>query len=114
MNYKDIATAMLLSPDLLPDDDILMLLIGECEQIEEPDHYKYERFQFQELSDMQFKQYFRFHKDDITRLRKQLLLAAVYKGINGIKWSGDERLCILLRRLAYPNRLRFGPIIWKA
>ena len=28
-----------------------------------------------------------------------------YQGINGIKWSGDEGLCILLRRLAYPNRL---------
>ena len=105
MNFEDLAVSMLLAPDLLPDDDILMLILAQCEQSEEPDHYKYDRFCFDNLSEAQFKQYFRFHKEDISMLRKKLGLKAVYTGVNGIKWHGDEGLCIMLRRLAYPNRL---------
>ena len=57
------------------------------------------------MSENEFKQYFRFQKQHIYDLRKKLGLRNNYTGVNGIKWSGDEGLCILLRRLAYPNRL---------
>ena len=96
MNFEDLAMMMLLTPDLLTDEDILLLLLAECETNEEPDHYKYERFNFDNCSPAQFKQYFHFEKEHISLLRKQLSLRDVYHGINGIKWSGDEGLCILL------------------
>ena len=105
MNIEDIATVMVLCPDLLPEDDILMLLLAECEQSEVPLHYKYKRFSFDRLSETEFKQYFRFTKEHVALLVDTLKLKQTYTASSKLRWSGTEGLCILLRRLCYPNRL---------
>jgi len=49
---------------------------------------------------------FRFRRRDITRLTTALNIPDVVRGSNGTVACGTEALCILLRRLAYPNRLK--------
>ena len=46
MNFEDIATTMLLCPDLLDEEAVLLMLLTACESCEEPIHYKYEKFSF--------------------------------------------------------------------
>jgi hypothetical protein len=48
---------------------------------------------------------FRFEKDHIYHLKDALRLPEVLKCAQGTVSSGIEGLCIVLRRLAYPNRL---------
>ena len=49
-------------------------------------------------------QIFRFAKEDLERLRTCLHLPIAMRGANRSSWSGLEGLCVVLRRLAYPNR----------
>ena len=104
MNAEDIASVMLLAPDLLSDEDILMLILNDCDK-EQSVHYKYDRFRLENFSEAEFVTNFRFKKDDIDPLMNALQINDEYTGPNGIKWSGIEGLCAVLRRLAYPNRL---------
>ena len=48
---------------------------------------------------------YRFQKSDIPILARALSLPAVYRCEQRTKATGIEALLILLRRLAYPNRL---------
>ena len=50
-------------------------------------------------------QLFRFNKEDLFSLNTLLQLPDKLVGSNAITCTGMEGLCILLRRLAYPNRL---------
>ena len=104
MEAEDLAAMMLLCPEMLDDDTILMLLVADTET-KEPMHLKYERFNKNSLSDDEFKLMFRFKKEHIGPLREMLQLRQRYKSATNITWTGEEGLCILLRRLAYPNRL---------
>ncbi|XP_077555345.1 uncharacterized protein LOC144169840 [Haemaphysalis longicornis] len=54
----------------------------------------------------QFRTFFRFEKDDVERLARALRLPEVVKTPQCVKIPGVECLCLTLRRLAYPNRLR--------
>ncbi|KAH6937489.1 hypothetical protein HPB50_000756 [Hyalomma asiaticum] len=54
----------------------------------------------------QFRTYFRFEQNDVRRLKSALLLPDVLRTPQGVSIPGDEALCLTLRRLAYPNRLR--------
>ncbi|XP_070384926.1 uncharacterized protein [Dermacentor albipictus] len=54
----------------------------------------------------QFRTYFRFEQDDLRRLQGALRLPEVLSTPQCVKIPGDESLCLTLRRLAYPNRLR--------
>ncbi|KAH9377914.1 hypothetical protein HPB48_016401 [Haemaphysalis longicornis] len=54
----------------------------------------------------QFRTFFRFEKDDVERLVRALRLPEVVKTPQCVKIPGIECLCLTLRRLAYPNRLR--------
>lgn len=49
---------------------------------------------------------FRFRKSHIRRLCHALRLPDTMASRNRTQWSGEEGLCILLRRLAYPCRLK--------
>ena len=49
--------------------------------------------------------YFRFEKDDMLRLFRALAIPDKYWCKQGTTATGMEALMILLRRLAYPNRL---------
>ena len=104
MNAEDLAAVMLLCPDMLDDDTMLMMVLADADN-NAPIHYKYARFDGTQLSDDEFKLFFRFKKEHIRPLRIMLKLDEKYKSSTNLTWSGDEGLCILLRRLAYPNRL---------
>ncbi|KAH7932099.1 hypothetical protein HPB51_029516 [Rhipicephalus microplus] len=53
-----------------------------------------------------FRTYFRFEKEDVPRLRRALCIPDKVTTPQRVSVPGDEALCITLRRLAYPNRLR--------
>ncbi|KAH6923083.1 hypothetical protein HPB50_016722 [Hyalomma asiaticum] len=57
------------------------------------------------MDDGVFRTYFRFEKNDIRRLKSALLLPDTVYTAQRVSLSGEEALCITLRRLAYPNRL---------
>uniref|UniRef100_L7M3A9 Uncharacterized protein n=1 Tax=Rhipicephalus pulchellus TaxID=72859 RepID=L7M3A9_RHIPC len=52
----------------------------------------------------QFRTYFRFERDDVRRLCRAV--PEIVSTPQGVNISGVEGLCLTLRRLAYPNRLR--------
>ena len=63
------------------------------------------RFNLDALDDGACYEMFRFRKQDIIRLKEALLIQNTIVTDNKSVFSGVEALCILLRRLAYPNRL---------
>lgn len=65
----------------------------------------YGAFNFNELSEHECKLNFRFEKQDILRLALALRIPEHFTTVGGHKTTCIEGLCILLRRLAYPNRL---------
>ena len=72
---------------------------------EPPVHYNYPRFAIEHYTDDDFKKNFRFTKEHVKELRSLLLLKENYKSGSRLLWTGEEGLCVVLRRLAYPNRL---------
>ncbi|KAL1483832.1 hypothetical protein MTO96_032925, partial [Rhipicephalus appendiculatus] len=57
------------------------------------------------MDDGVFRTYFRFEKSDIGRLKAALLIPDTIYTAQRVSLSGEEALCVTLRRLAYPNRL---------
>ena len=103
MDAEDLASIMLLCPDMLDDEELLMLTLADADK--EPLHYNYERFDMDSISEEEFKLFFRFEKQHISPLRKLLGLQDFYRSQSNLTWTGDEGFCILLRRLTYPSRL---------
>lgn len=62
-------------------------------------------FRLDELNDDFCVTHFRFRKEDIRKLRIRFRIPEEIILKTRVKVSGEEALCILLRRLAYPNRL---------
>lgn len=97
-------------------DDILLLLdddedIAVCDYIlntkNRVHHYLDKAsgvFDLEKLGDSYCFTHFRFYKDDIRRMRRALNIPELIILKSRVKVSGEEALCILLRRLAYPNR----------
>lgn len=52
-----------------------------------------------------FRRQFRFAKDDFATLCQALKIPKMVSSAQGVSIPSWEALCILLRRLAYPNRL---------
>ena len=76
---------------------------------------KYDSFDIDALTDEEFRSFFRFSREHISPLMQVLQLRKNYKASNGIRWSGEEGLCMVLRRLCYPNRLSdLNPYLWQA
>ena len=76
-------------------------------------YWRYDRFNIEDMNDDECKSEFRFLKDDIYTLKEIMNIPDVFTCYNGLKVSGIESLCILLKRYAYPNRYsdlipRFG------
>lgn len=65
----------------------------------------YGKFNLDVLSENECKLNFRFEKNDILRLVEALRIPNEFITDSQHKVSGQEGLCILLRRLSYPNRL---------
>lgn len=66
----------------------------------------YHKSGINELSEEQFRTLFRFKKDDIYDLCDALGIPVKIVCKNRTVCRGIEGLCILIRRLAYPNRLQ--------
>ena len=87
---------------LIEEDDELVLL-SLCANSSNSGERTF--LEIDKLTDETFKVYFRFEKGDIFRLYRSLGLPEKIPTSNRTCVSGLEALCILLKRLAYPNRL---------
>ena len=70
----------------------------------EEDAWREESFDLDNYSDKECRAYFRFKRDDLFQLLDALRIPKVVKASSQDSATGLEVLCILLRRLAYPNR----------
>lgn len=61
-------------------------------------------FSLNEIEESDVISYFRFNREDIPRLSSAFRLPEVIILENRSRFEGIEALCILLRRLSYPNR----------
>ncbi|XP_055349413.1 LOW QUALITY PROTEIN: uncharacterized protein LOC129596212 [Paramacrobiotus metropolitanus] len=79
-------------------------LIRNGRRVEQRDNWTERAFRLENCSEKECWDYFRFRKDDIPTLRICLKIPDSVVTATGDHASGIEALCILLRRLAYPNR----------
>jgi hypothetical protein len=111
LTLEDIAMLMVIGDGLISDDEVLLLLLDMFESENTDDgHKQYPPFNLENYNDKQCRDHFRFDKCDILRLADVLGLEEEYSNEIRIKWGKIEGLCILLKRLVYPNRLT--DIIW--
>ena len=109
MDHLDLSNLLLLCEEGDLDEEFLLLaLLGD-------ERRATFRFNIDNLNEMECNNYFRFNKDHLERLRAALAIPLTITCYNGTKVTGMEALCILLRRLAYPNRLGdLSPIFGRA
>lgn len=96
-----------LLPYLTEDDEELVILDFILNTKDRKYHYLKRReghFRLDELEDSFCYVNFRFYKEDIRRLKEVFQIPDEIVLKNRTNVSGEEALCILLRRLAYPNR----------
>jgi len=101
---QDTTSMLLLSA--VEEDDELVFLAGLHSACHPDIHVARFRFTLKSVSNEDCLHMFRFRRCDVTRLKTALNIPDVVRGSNGTTASGIEALCILLRRLAYPNRLK--------
>ena len=96
------------SDGTIGDEELVCFLttLAEDEAAASKDDDLGPRFDLDVVTDKTCKELFRFTKSEIRRLRRLLLIPEDNFALNRTCWSGEEGLCILLRRLAYPCRLR--------
>ncbi len=106
---EDLAMMHKLSRGYISDTEFLEFVTLEfacsAESKQEPDHKKYKHFELQNFGAEEFRQFFRFTKGDVQLLCDKLAIPPIMESVTRHKWSGLERLCLVLRHLAYPNRL---------
>ena len=68
------------------------------------DAWREESFDLDNYSDKECRAYFRFKREDLFQLLDALRIPDVVETTSQDSASGLEALCIVLRRLAYPNR----------
>ena len=65
---------------------------------------EYDHFSLEDVNDDECKAEFRFLREDIYTLRDIINIPEMFTCCNGLKVTGIERLCILLKTYSYPNR----------
>ncbi len=108
MDTDDILEILSLDESALNNEDICVLLLSEqikkerrCGQFK-----KYSHFSITKFSDKEFKTNFHFDKQGFKELYTALKIQRNYVLDNShLTWEGDEGLVIMLRHLAYSNRL---------
>ncbi|XP_055356564.1 uncharacterized protein LOC129601719 [Paramacrobiotus metropolitanus] len=85
-----------------PEELALFLSLHHDQKSQEKENRK--KFNLNDISDEDCIAWFRFHREDIDELRKELHIPDVVRSETGSVFEGTEALCILLRRLAYPCR----------
>lgn len=103
------ATVLLLAAEEDEDEVLLLCLLADEERRQERRQTNYAglkwRFDFEATQNEECLDMFRFEKQDIVRLCTALHIPGQFRCYNGTICTGIDALCILLRRLAYPNRL---------
>ena len=107
LNAEDYMMLALVTDGVLSDDELLAFfaLDSLCSATQHGEHKKYDRFNIDSIGPIEFKKFFHFERKDIPRLCTLLQIPDRMYGSSRVTWTGVEGLCILLRRLAYPNRL---------
>ncbi|VDI30162.1 Hypothetical predicted protein [Mytilus galloprovincialis] len=98
------SSAEILLLSAIEDKDELVLISTEMNQ-SHGNVYNGEKNNLEVLTNEQCRFMFRFEKQDIDRLRVALGIPPKIVCNNGTVASGIEGLCIVSRRLSYPNRL---------
>ncbi|CAC5395948.1 unnamed protein product [Mytilus coruscus] len=98
------SSAEILLLSAIEDNDELVLISTEMNQ-SHGNVYNGEKMNLEVLTNEQCRFMFRFEKQDIDILRVALGIPSKIVCNNGTVASGIEGLCIVLRRLTYPNRL---------
>ena len=92
--------------DGVVDDEDLLLLTIALEEDNCKERLSYgPRLDIDSLKAEKCVQMFRFSQDEIRELVILLRLPGTFQFYNRQTWTGLEGLCVVLRRLAYPNRL---------
>lgn len=94
------AQSMMLLASLECDEDLLLLSCMD----DDKESSIYHKLGIDELSEEQFRILFRFKKEDIYALCDALGIPVKIVCKNRTVRTGNKGLCILIRRLAYPNR----------
>ncbi|KAJ8916393.1 hypothetical protein NQ315_014603 [Exocentrus adspersus] len=85
---------------------IIINILGDHEQQMDGNDEIHEPFNLDDVLMSDCKYLFRFEKNDIYRLCAALRMPPYVRTYKGNKVTGLTCLCMVLRRLAYPNRLR--------
>ena len=89
---------------LAEDHEFVASLIGLTGRNTDPVHSDWPRLDLDALTEAELLKRFRFTLEDIYRLKNLLLLPDEMTFSNRCKATGEEALCLLLRRLTYPCR----------
>ena len=87
--------------DLIDDEELLLLYDVNASRNDYA-YWNYERFDVEMMNDAETWSEFRFLKNDLFQIKDALQIPDTIHTYNRLKVSGIERLCILLKRLAYP------------
>ena len=111
MSYKDLGEALLLSNEenIISDEEFLLLYDEYSLKNLEFQYSDYERFDLDKLGDAECKANFRVEKRDLPALAEAFQIPGVFKTNQRSIAGGMERLCMLLKRFAYP--CRYGDMI---
>lgn len=85
------------------DEDVLLWMLADDHDGD--DGWRDVNFCLDDYSDEECKKMFRFYKQDLYSLCRFLNIPEKILGENNSKTQGIIALCMLLRRLSYPNRL---------
>ena len=106
-NLRNVREYLLLSHAFnLIDEEFVILYDLNSSKNPGFSYWKYDHFDLDTLDDAECNAEFRFLKNDIYFLRESLQIAENVICSNRLVVSGEEALCILLKRFSYPIRLR--------
>ena len=111
---RDGRDALLIAYDTKYIDEMEFLLLNEMKHsVNGCPYWNYEKLDLEKWMTLRLGTEFRFLKNDIYRLKEALNIPDIFETHNRLIVDGIEGLCILLKRLAYPNRYfefipRFG------
>ena len=104
--FKEIRDICLTAYSFNMIDDTEFVLLYDLHKSKNPSipHWRYEKFDLEELNDDQCKVTFRFLKSHIYDLMENLNIPEEITCYNNVRIGGVEALCTVLKRFAYPCR----------
>ena len=105
-SFKEIRELILIcyADNVLSDEEFLILWENYQSKNPEFSYESYGPFTLEDMDEAECKAEFRVEKGDLSMLAEALGIPATFKCQQRTVCDGMERLCILLKRLAYPLR----------